>query len=119
MVNGPYKTGLNETLLVRNNLMAFLKKWILLNEGFLNYLKGIKAPFWLTDVFNKTIGYRESEKALQLGSLYSAEQALKINLVDEICTPEELFPKAEQQMQRWLKIPSIISFIMGLNEAYS
>lgn len=69
-------------------------------------LKGISAPFWFRDVFVNTIGYRESEKALQLGLLYSPEEALKIKLIDEICAPQDLLAKAEQQMIAWSKIPS-------------
>jgi len=83
MSSGPYKIGLNETLL------------------------GISAPFWFRDVFVNTIGYRESEKALQLGLLYSPEEALKIKLIDEICAPQDLLAKAEQQMIAWSKIPTV------------
>jgi 3,2-trans-enoyl-CoA isomerase len=54
-----------------------------------------------------TIGNRESEKALQLGLLYSPEEAARINLVDQVVAPDELLAKAEEQMQIWLKIPSI------------
>jgi len=54
----------------------------------------------------RTIGYRESEKALQIGLLFSPEEALKTNLIDEICAPNELLSKAEIQIQKWLKIPS-------------
>lgn len=55
-----------------------------------------------------TIGNRESEKALQLGLMYSPEEALKISLVDELVAQKDLITKAEQQMQHWLKIPSKI-----------
>lgn len=64
------------------------------------------APFWFRDVFINTIGYRESEKALQLGLLYSPEEAIKIKLIDEICAPNDLLAKAEEQMLIWSKIPS-------------
>lgn len=53
-----------------------------------------------------TIGFRESEKALQLGKLYSAEEALAVNLVDEIVDPKDLLSKAGAQMVQWCKIPS-------------
>lgn len=54
-----------------------------------------------------TIGFRESELALQLGKLYTAEEALAINLVDEIVEQKDLLLKAEEQMVKWCKIPSI------------
>ncbi len=53
-----------------------------------------------------TIGFREAEKALQLGRLYTPEEALQIKLVDEICDPKDLMLRAEQQMQIWCRIPS-------------
>lgn len=84
MAKGPYKIGLNETLL------------------------GIKAPFWFRDTMTNTIGYRECEKALQLGKLYSPEEALAINLVDEIVDQKDLISKAEEQMVQWCRIPSKI-----------
>ena len=68
--------------------------------------KGITAPFWFKDTMVNTIGNRETEKALQLGSLYTAEEALRINLVDELAEPDKVLEQAEVQMQKWLKIPS-------------
>jgi 3,2-trans-enoyl-CoA isomerase len=53
-----------------------------------------------------TIGHRETEKALQLGLLYSVDEALHNNLIDEIAEPDVLIQKAEEQMQKWVKIPS-------------
>ena len=73
------------------------------------YLYRIKAPFWFRDTMINTIGFRESEKALQLGKLYSAEEALAINLVDEIVDPQHLLAKAEEQMLQWIRIPGKLS----------
>lgn len=81
MAKGPYKIGLNETLL------------------------GITAPFWFKDTLVNTVGHRESEKALQLGKLYSAEEALAVNLVDEIAEPKDVLLRAQEQMAIWCKIP--------------
>jgi 3,2-trans-enoyl-CoA isomerase len=83
MSRGPYKIGLNETLL------------------------GITAPFWFKDTMLNTIGHRETEKALQLGKLYSAEEALSVNLVDELADPDKLLQQAEEQMKKWLQIPTM------------
>ncbi|RMZ93199.1 enoyl- delta isomerase mitochondrial [Brachionus plicatilis] len=83
MSKGPYKIGLNETLL------------------------GIKAPFWFRDTMINTIGYRETEKALQLGKLYSSEEALAVNLVDELADSKDLITKAEEQMSKWCAIPTV------------
>jgi enoyl-CoA hydratase/carnithine racemase len=43
--------------------------------------------------------------ALQLGTMYTPEEALGIRLVDQLAEPENLIDKAEQQMKKWLKIP--------------
>lgn len=51
------------------------------------------------------IGNRETEKALQLGLLYSDEEALNIKLIDEVAKPEDLMTRAEETMKKWLKIP--------------
>ena len=53
-----------------------------------------------------TIGAREAEKALQLGTLYKPKEALAVNLVDEVVEPAELLSKAQDQIQKWIKIPS-------------
>ena len=76
--------------------------------------KGIKAPFWFRDTMINTIGFRESEKALQLGKMYSPEEALSIGLVDEIVEPINVLTKAEEEMQKWCKIPSKFFFKMRL-----
>ena len=66
---------------------------------------GMKATFWFRDTFRNTIGNREAEKALQLGSLFTPEQALELKLVDQIVEPKDLLAAAEQEMLKWVKIP--------------
>lgn len=82
MAAGPYKIGLNETKL------------------------GIVAPFWFKDTLINTVGHRETEKALQLGTLYSGEHALKVGLIDELVAPADVITKAKEQMKIWLQIPT-------------
>jgi len=81
MAKGPYKIGLNETLL------------------------GITAPFWFKDTMANTVGHRETEMALQLGKLYSADEALAVKLVDELAEPQDVLARAQEQMAKWVKIP--------------
>ncbi|XP_065578845.1 enoyl-CoA delta isomerase 1, mitochondrial-like [Artemia franciscana] len=45
---------------------------------------GIVAPFWFREPMINTIGYRQAELALELGTLFTTEDALKIGLVDEM-----------------------------------
>ncbi|CAH1273111.1 ECI1 [Branchiostoma lanceolatum] len=82
MAEGKFQIGLNETKL------------------------GIVAPFWFTDVMLNTIGHRETEKALQLGALYSAQQALSIGLVDKVVPLAEVMPTVEGELKNWLQIPA-------------
>ncbi|KAK2182608.1 hypothetical protein NP493_347g03076 [Ridgeia piscesae] len=83
MATGKYAIGLNETLL------------------------GIVAPFWFRDTMVNTIGHRETERALQLGHLYGADEALKVGLVDHLCDQEEVVKAATEEMSRWLKVNAV------------
>ncbi|XP_048757865.2 enoyl-CoA delta isomerase 1, mitochondrial-like [Ostrea edulis] len=67
---------------------------------------GIVAPFWFVDTMLNTVGFRQTEMALQLGSLFKTDEALKIGLIDKIIPQEEVVTAAQQEMQKWLKIPS-------------
>jgi 3,2-trans-enoyl-CoA isomerase len=60
-----------------------------------------------------TVGHRETEKALQLGLLYSVDEALKINLIDEIANDDkDLLACAEKQMLQWSRIPGNTQFLV-------
>ena len=52
--------------------------------GLNETLLGIVAPFWFKDTMLNTVGQRQTELALQLGTLFTAEQALSIGLVDKV-----------------------------------
>ena len=67
---------------------------------------GIVAPPWLAEMMASTIGQRETEKALALGTLFSPEDAQRINLIDEVVPQECVLVKAEQEAIKWAKIPS-------------
>lgn len=66
---------------------------------------GIVAPFWFADVMLNTVGFRQTEMALQLGTLFKTEEALNIGLIDKVVPQEEVLSAAQQEMQRWFKIP--------------
>ncbi|KAK4016545.1 hypothetical protein OUZ56_031502 [Daphnia magna] len=96
MVNGKSKIGLNETKL------------------------GIVAPFWFKDTFVNTIGVRQSERALQLGSLFTPDEALKIGLVDRVLPdPEAATAVAESELKEFLQIPAMARYLskMRIREA--
>ena len=52
--------------------------------GLNETLLGIVAPFWFKDTMLNTVGQRHTELALQLGTLFTADQALSIGLVDKV-----------------------------------
>ena len=52
--------------------------------GLNETLLGIVAPFWFKDTMLNTVGQRQTELALQLGTLFTADQALSIGLVDKV-----------------------------------
>ncbi|XP_048189287.1 enoyl-CoA delta isomerase 1, mitochondrial [Perognathus longimembris pacificus] len=79
--NPKYNIGLNETLL------------------------GIVAPFWFKDTLVNTIGHREAERALQLGLLFSPEDALQVGMVDQVVPEDQVQSKALSVMTQWLAIP--------------
>ncbi|XP_051569859.1 enoyl-CoA delta isomerase 1, mitochondrial-like isoform X2 [Myxocyprinus asiaticus] len=66
---------------------------------------GIVAPFWFKDTMTNTVGHRETERGLQLGMLYSAPEALKIGLVDQLVSEEKVLSTAIETMTKWLAIP--------------
>ncbi|XP_063171062.1 enoyl-CoA delta isomerase 1, mitochondrial [Candoia aspera] len=79
--NPKYSIGLNETRL------------------------GIVAPFWFKDCLLNTVGHRAAERSLQLGLLYSPQEALKIGLVDELVPEEKILARAAEVLAQWLAVP--------------
>merc|ERR1711990_414049 len=80
--NKKFKIGLNETQL------------------------GFAAPDWLCWLYQDIIGKREGELHLQLGSLFSPEEAFKLGLVDQIVeSSNKLEIKAEEEVLKFIKIP--------------
>uniref|UniRef100_A0AAV1UNK3 Enoyl-CoA delta isomerase 1, mitochondrial n=1 Tax=Peronospora matthiolae TaxID=2874970 RepID=A0AAV1UNK3_9STRA len=84
-------------------IMTSGKPLIGLNETQL----GIVAPSWFRDTFVNTIGHREAEKMLGLGLQVDATKAQSIGLVDEAVALEEVLPRAEAAMAKWLAIPDM------------
>ncbi|XP_016338189.1 enoyl-CoA delta isomerase 1, mitochondrial-like isoform X1 [Sinocyclocheilus anshuiensis] len=75
------------------------------NIGLNETQLGIVAPFWFKDTMTNVVGHRETEKGLQLGLLYSAPEALKVGLVDELVPEDKVLSTATETMMKWLAIP--------------
>jgi len=65
---------------------------------------GLVAPPWMGDLMLKTVGQREAEKALMLGTLYPAEDALQIGLIDEL-VDDGIVEVCKERALKWTKIP--------------
>lgn len=64
-----------------------------------------------------TIGHQAAERALQLGTLFSPAEALKVGLVDEVVPEDQVHSKARSVMAKWFTIPgkeqAVVSFGAG------
>lgn len=67
---------------------------------------GITAPAWTMPAYSYVLGSRVAERMLQLGETPTADEALKIGLVDEV-TPDEAscVEAAFNQAERFLAVP--------------
>lgn len=72
-----------------------------LNESKL----GIAAPPWLGQQMMDTVGRRQAEMALSLGVLYPPDDALKIQLVDQVVAFDQVREIARTEAARWGAIP--------------
>lgn len=77
-----------------------------LNESKL----GIVAPPFMGEMFVNTVGRREADKSLALGTLYSPEDALHVGLVDEVVPKDKVLIRAQEEAEKWAKIPSEARF---------
>ncbi|XP_007937858.1 enoyl-CoA delta isomerase 1, mitochondrial [Orycteropus afer afer] len=66
---------------------------------------GIFAPFWFKDTMVNTIGHRATERALQLGLLFTPAEALQVGLVDQVVPEDQVQSTALSVMSQWLAIP--------------
>ena len=84
-------------------LMAMGEFTIGLNEVSV----GLVIPQVIAEIFSRLIGSREAELMALNGSLITPEDALGIDLVDELCPAEDLLSRSMEKMELWLKLPPI------------
>ena len=77
------------------------------------YLQGqaehTPPPHRFKETMVNVIGFREAEKALQLGTLYTGAQALRVGLVDELVPAHSLKEACAKQAKIWASIPGMYS----------
>ncbi|XP_075035536.1 enoyl-CoA delta isomerase 1, mitochondrial [Mixophyes fleayi] len=66
---------------------------------------GIVAPFWFKDTMTNTLGNRMTEQSLQLGQMFTAPDALKIGLVDQLVPEDRVQSTAAAAVAQWLAVP--------------
>lgn len=69
------------------------------------FAQGLVAPIWIGETMLNIIGHRETERALQLGKLYTPLEALSIGLVDAVAPLEQVDEEANIIMKQLLRIP--------------
>ncbi|KAG2373967.1 hypothetical protein C9374_011632 [Naegleria lovaniensis] len=69
---------------------------------------GLVPPNWFCDAYETVIGKRQCELHIQLGTLHTAQEALKIGLVDEVHTDFEVMKNsAIMQVKKWNKVHQV------------
>jgi 3,2-trans-enoyl-CoA isomerase len=63
---------------------------------------GIAAPPWMGQLLVRTIGFRRAELALAMGTLFPAQTALEIGLVDEIVSSDTVEQSSIDALQAML-----------------
>ena len=85
-------------------------KWSVMRKAFSCH-DAIMKCYRFTDVISNIIGHRETELALQLGRLFSPEEAERIKLVDDVAPMDQIMTRAQAEMDRWLQIPGIYRWV--------
>jgi len=67
---------------------------------------GIPVPEYWGQLMAKTIGQRATERLLLTGTLPTAEEALRLGLIDETASADQLTATAEARMLELLKAPA-------------
>lgn len=73
------------------------------NIGLNEVALGIPVPAYWAQLMVRTIGQRPAEKLLQFGVMSSAEEALKLGLVDTLVPSQNLQATAEESMLKMLQ----------------
>mmetsp|Transcript_31931 Transcript_31931/g.42159 ORF Transcript_31931/g.42159 Transcript_31931/m.42159 type:complete len:292 (-) Transcript_31931:95-970(-) len=73
--------------------------------GFNETQFGIMVPPFFADTMINTIGHRETEKLIHLGTLLSAKEALDIGMVDEIVSSDELMLRSFEVAKTYANTP--------------
>ena len=68
---------------------------------------GITPPFWVCKLLSQVIGNSQADRAIQLGTLFSPQEALSIKLVDQVVSPQDCQAAILSMTNRFLYIDSL------------
>lgn len=66
---------------------------------------GIVAPFWFSDTLINTVGFRQAERALQLGYMFTTDEAKACGLIDKVVHPDQIMDAAHEEMKKMFAVP--------------
>ena len=72
--------------------------------GMHEFKLSMQIPELMMDIWCYTLGEQRAFQALQNSSLFSAEEALALNIVQEIAPAEEVLERAKAHMNKCLKV---------------
>ena len=68
---------------------------------------GISPPFWVCKLLSRVIGESQADRAIQLGTLFSPKEALKIQFVDQVVSPQESQAAVLSMSERFLSVDTL------------
>ncbi|GFV74665.1 enoyl-CoA delta isomerase 1, mitochondrial [Trichonephila clavipes] len=77
--------------------------------GLNETLLGVSPPKWVYSVLVNACGIHKAEHALKTGKLFTPQEALEYDIVNELVDSLDLLLKAEEALNMWLTIP-VFSF---------
>ncbi|GFV74664.1 enoyl-CoA delta isomerase 1, mitochondrial [Trichonephila clavipes] len=75
--------------------------------GLNETLLGVSPPKWVYSVLVNACGIHKAEHALKTGKLFTPQEALEYDIVNELVDSLDLLLKAEEALNMWLTIPDL------------
>jgi len=66
---------------------------------------GIPVPPYWGELLGRTIGHGRAKSLLLTGEMICPQKAFEFDLVNEVCSRDELLPRSESYMKKILKMP--------------
>lgn len=103
-INGASPAGCMAITLASDYRVQAEGKYI---QGLMEAQMGIPPPFWLKNMMQQLIGFRQTDLAVQRGLLFNPEQALRLGLVDKVVPVADVMSAARAEMGKLLAVPEL------------